>query len=150
MRRGDSNRGCGVPGDGRARRIGVVTVGRSDYGIYRTILKAIEQDPDLELRLIVSGAHFSPELGYTYEASEADGFQVYERVEMLLSSESPEGIAKSMGLGVIGFAQCLNRQRPDILLLLGDRFEMYAAALAALPFSIPIAHIHGGELTEGA
>lgn len=149
-RGGDLDRGSDVAGDGRARRIGVVTVGRSDYGIYRTILKAIEQDPDLELKLIVSGAHFSPELGYTYKAIEADGYQVYERVEMLLSSESPEGIAKSVGLGVIGFAQCLNRQRPDILLLLGDRFEMYAAAIAALPLKIPIAHIHGGELTEGA
>ena len=149
-RGGDSGRGSGVQGDPRARRIGVVTVGRSDYGIYRTILKAIEQDPDLELRLIVSGSHLSPELGYTFKAIEADGFQVDERVEMLLSSESPEGIAKSVGLGVIGFAQCLNRLRPDILLLLGDRFEMHAAALAALPFKIPIAHIHGGELTEGA
>ena len=132
------------------RKIGVVTVARSDYGIYLPILKKIQADPDLQLQLIVSGMHLSPEFGMTVQAIEADGFAIGDRVEMLLSSDTPEGIAKSMGLGTIGFAQSYARCCPDILLVLGDRFEMHAAALAALPFKIPIAHIHGGELTQGA
>ncbi len=132
------------------RTIGVVTVGRSDYGIYLPILKRIRQDKDLHLQLIVSGAHLSPEFGRTIEQIKADGFPIAERVEMLLSSDSPEGIAKSMGMGIIGFSQVYARTRPDILLVLGDRFEMHAAALAALPFKIPVAHIHGGEVTQGA
>ena len=132
------------------RTIGVVTVARSDYGIYRPVLKRIEADPDLRLHLIVSAMHLSPEFGLTVRMIEADGFEIAERVEMLLSSDSPEGIAKSMGLGAIGFAQAYARYRPDLLVVLGDRFEMYSAALAALPFKIPVAHIHGGEITQGA
>jgi UDP-hydrolysing UDP-N-acetyl-D-glucosamine 2-epimerase len=132
------------------RTIGVVTVGRSDFGIYRPVLEAIRNEPELELHLIVSGMHLSPHYGSTVEQIEAEGFRVDERVEMLLSSDSPEGVAKSMGLGTMGFAQSYAHSRPDILLVLGDRFEMHAAALAALPFNIPVAHIHGGEVTEGA
>ncbi|MDY6876674.1 MAG: UDP-N-acetylglucosamine 2-epimerase [Chloroflexota bacterium] len=132
------------------RTIGVVTVARSDYGLYLPLLREIQADPDLRLYLIVSGMHLSPEFGLTVEAIEADGFEIDERVEMLLSSDTPEGIAKSMGLGMIGFAQAYARFRPDILVVLGDRFEMHAAALAALPFKIPVAHIHGGEITQGA
>jgi UDP-N-acetylglucosamine 2-epimerase (non-hydrolysing)/GDP/UDP-N,N'-diacetylbacillosamine 2-epimerase (hydrolysing) len=94
--------------------------------------------------------HLSPEFGLTVRAIEADGLPIEDRVEMLLSSDSPEGIAKSMGLGTIGFAQVYGRQRPDILLTLGDRAEMHAAVLAALPFKIPVAHIHGGEISLGA
>lgn len=131
------------------RTIGVVTVGRSDYGIYRPILKKIQQDPDLRLVLYVSGMHLSPEFGLTATAIEADGFEIAERLEMLLSSDSPEGVAKAMGLGTLGFAQAFGRSRPDLLLVLGDRFEMHAAAVAALPFRIPVAHIHGGELSLG-
>lgn len=131
------------------RTIGVVTVARSDYGIYLPLLRKIQADPDLQLHLIVAGMHLSPEFGLTVEAIEADGFEIGERVEMLLSSDTPEGIAKSMGLGTIGFAQAYGRFRPDILVVLGDRFEMHAAALAALPFKIPVAHIHGGEVTQG-
>lgn len=132
------------------RTIGVVTVARSDYGIYLPLLQKIQADPDLRLHLIVAGMHLSPEFGLTVKAIEADGFEIGERVEMLLSSDTPEGIAKSMGLGTIGFAQAYTRFRPDILVVLGDRFEMHAAVVAALPFNIPVAHIHGGELTEGA
>lgn len=132
------------------RTIGAVTVARSDYGIYWPLLCKIQSAPDLRLHLIVSGMHLSPEFGLTVEAIEADGFEIGERVEMLLSSDTPEGIAKSMGLGAIGFAQAYARFRPDVLIVLGDRFGMYAAALAALPFKIPVAHIHGGEVTEGA
>lgn len=132
------------------RTIGVVTVARSDYGIYLPILRCIQADPELALHLIVSGAHLAPAFGSTVNAIQADGFAIGERVEMLLASDSPEGIGKSIGLGVIGFAQVFARFRPDILLVLGDRFEMYAAALAALPFNIPVAHVHGGEVTQGA
>ena len=132
------------------RTIGVVTGSRADYGIYAPLLQEIVSAPSLELALLVTGMHLSPEFGSTVAMIEADGFRVSERVEMLLSSDSPEGIAKSMGLGTIGFAQVFDRRRPDLLVVLGDRFEMHAAAVAALPFKIPVAHIHGGEITEGA
>jgi len=132
------------------RTIGVVTVSRSDYGIYLPVLRKLQADPELRLYLIVAGTHLSPEFGLTVKAIEADGFEIAERVEMLLSSDTPEGVVKSMGVGLIGFAQSYARLCPDILLVLGDRFEMHAAALAALPFTIPVAHIHGGEITQGA
>ena len=131
------------------RSIGVVSVARSDYSIYLPVLRRIQRKARLELRLMVTGMHLSPEFGTTVQTIEADGFKIYDRVEMLLSSDTPEGLAKSVGLGIIGFAQSFARSQPDILMLLGDRFEMYAAAVAALPFNIPIAHIHGGESTEG-
>lgn len=132
------------------RTIGIITVGRSDYGIYLPLLRIIKADPDLRLYLIVAGMHLSPEFGMTANMIESDGFEIHERIDMLLSSDTPEGVAKSMGLGVIGFSQSFARFRPDILVVLGDRFEMFTAALAALPFKIPVAHIHGGELTFGA
>ena len=132
------------------RTIGVVTVARSDYGIYLPMLRLIEADADLRLALFVTGMHLSPEFGRTVETIEEDGFEIAARVEMLVSSDTPEAIAKSTGLGVIGFAQAFANSRPDILVVLGDRFEMMAAALAALPFKIPVAHIHGGEVTFGA
>lgn len=132
------------------RTIGIVTVSRSDYGIYLPILRRILADPDLDLQLIVAGMHLSPDHGLTVKMIEADGFEICERVEMLVSSDSPQGIAKSIGLGMIGFSQAFSRARPDILILIGDRFEMFSAALAALPFKLPIAHIHGGEVTIGA
>jgi UDP-hydrolysing UDP-N-acetyl-D-glucosamine 2-epimerase len=130
--------------------IGVITAARSDYGIYVPVLRRILSEPDVRLHLVVTGMHLSPEFGLTAETIESDGFEIGDRVEMLLSSDTPEGTAKSMGLGTIGMAQSYARKRPDILVVLGDRFEMHAAALAALPFKIPVAHIHGGELTEGA
>jgi len=132
------------------RTVGVVTVARSDYGIYRPILRRIEAEPALSLRLLVSGAHLCPEFGDTVREIEADGFAVAASVHMLLASDRPEAVSKSMGIGIAGFADAYARERPDILLVLGDRFEMHAAALAALPFKIPVAHVHGGELTEGA
>lgn len=132
------------------RTIGVVTVGRSDYGIYLPVLRRIEKDPSLRLLLMVAGMHLSQEFGLTISAIEMDGFEIAARVEIPYLSDTPEGIARSMGVAVAGYAESLARLRPDILVVLGDRFEMYAAALAALPFKIPIAHIHGGELTEGA
>lgn len=131
------------------RTVGVVTAARSDYGIYRPVLKKIREMKDLELRLFVTGMHLAPEFGMTVKEIEEDGFPVGERIQMLLSSDTPEAISKSMGLGTIGFAQAYSRSRPDILLALGDRFEMLSAVTAALPFAIPVAHIHGGEATEG-
>jgi len=132
------------------RTICAVTVGRSDFGCLRPVLEAIQTDPELTLQLIVSGAHLSPEFGWTVNEIAKAGFEVHERVDMLTSSDTPPAIAKSMGLGVIGFAQAYERLKPDMLMVLGDRFEMHAAAVAAVPFRIPIAHIHGGELTQGA
>jgi UDP-N-acetylglucosamine 2-epimerase (non-hydrolysing)/GDP/UDP-N,N'-diacetylbacillosamine 2-epimerase (hydrolysing) len=132
------------------RTLAVVTVARSDFGIYLPMLKRILGDPRLRLHLLVSGMHLSPEFGRTVAFIEESGIPIAERIEMLLSSDTPEAISKSMGLGLIGYAQAYSRQRPDLLVVLGDRFEMLPAALAALPFRIPVAHIHGGELTMGA
>ena len=132
------------------RTIGVVTGSRADYGIYLPILRAVSADSRLRLQLFVTGMHLSPEFGSTVRAIEADGYPIAERVENLLSSDSPAGIAASMGLGAQGFAMAFARTRPDLLLVLGDRFEIHAAALSALPFKLPVAHIHGGEVTRGA
>jgi UDP-N-acetylglucosamine 2-epimerase (non-hydrolysing)/GDP/UDP-N,N'-diacetylbacillosamine 2-epimerase (hydrolysing) len=132
------------------RKICVVTGTRAEYGLLYWIIKGIQDDPELELQLIVTGMHLSPEFGLTVREIEKDGFPVAERVEMLLSSDTESAIATSMGLGMIGFAGAYERLNPDILLVLGDRFEILSAVSAAVPFRIPIAHIHGGESTEGA
>lgn len=132
------------------RTIGVVTTARSDYGILLPVLRAIEADSELRLHLIAGGMHLAPEFGRTIDQIQRDGFRIGDRVEMLLASDSPKGIAMSMGIGVAAYAESYSRFKPDILVVLGDRFEMHAAALAALPFAIPVAHIHGGEVTVGA
>ena len=132
------------------RRIGVVTVGRSDFGIYRPILKALQEDATLELMLFVTGMHFNLEHGLTVREIEAEDFPITERIEVPTDGDSPLAVARAMGQGTTGMAQALTRHLPDILLVLGDRYEMFAAALAAIPFNIPLAHIHGGELTYGA
>ncbi len=132
------------------RRICVVTGTRAEYGLLYWLMKEIQDDHELDLQIIVTGMHLSSEFGLTYKKIEEDGFQIDEKVEMLLSSDTPVAIAKSIGLGVIGFADSLARLKPDILVVLGDRFEVFAAAQAAMSARIPIAHIHGGETTEGA
>lgn len=132
-----------------SRKVCVVTGSRAEYGLLYWLLKEIQADPALQLQLVVTGMHLSPRFGMTIHQIEADGFVPDARVEMLLSSESAVGIAKSMGLGTIGFAEALDRLHPDILVVLGDRFEIFAAAQAAMLARVPIAHIHGGELTEG-
>lgn len=132
------------------RTIGVVTVGRSDYGIYLPLLKRIRADKSLRLWLFAGGMHLSREFGLTIRAIKADGFRVREKVDMHLAGDTPRAISESIGLGVKGFAAAFARSRPDILVVLGDRFDMFAAAVAALPFKIPVAHIHGGEITRGA
>ena len=132
------------------RKICVVTGTRAEYGLLYWLMKEIQTDDELELQTIATGQHLSPEFGLTYKNIEADGFAINAKVEMLLSSDSPVGIAKSVGLGTIGFADALARLQPDIMVLLGDRFEALAAAQTAMILRIPIAHIHGGETTEGA
>lgn len=132
------------------RSICVVTGTRAEYGLLHWLMQEILDDPDLDLRVIATGMHLSPEFGLTYREIETDGFVIDEKVEMLLSSDTPLGITKSMGLALIGFADALERLKPDIVVLLGDRFEILAVAQAALLARIPIAHIHGGETTEGA
>jgi GDP/UDP-N,N'-diacetylbacillosamine 2-epimerase (hydrolysing) len=132
------------------KRIGIMTGTRAEYGLLKSLMQEINKDNDLELYLIVSGMHLSPEFGMTYKEIEEDGFQINAKVEMLLSSDSPAGISKSIGLGVIGFADEFQRANLDMLILLGDRYEALSAAICAMVMRIPIAHLHGGELTEGA
>ncbi len=132
------------------RRIGVVTTSRADYGLLLPVLKRIKAARGLELALFVSGTHLSGRHGMTVRAIEADGFPIAARVPLPLQSNSPEAVAKAMGRATSGFAGVYGKHRPDILLVLGDRFEMHAAACAAVPFGIPIAHVHGGEITLGA
>jgi len=131
------------------RKICIVTGTRAEYGLLYWLMKSIQEDPELELQIIATGMHLSPEFGLTFKVIEADGFTIDAKVEMLLSSDTPVGIAKSIGLGVIGFADAFSRLRPDILVVLGDRFEILASAQAAMTARIPIAHLHGGESTEG-
>ena len=132
------------------RKICFVTGTRAEYGLLYWMMKEVAADPDLQLQIIATGMHLSPEFGLTYQQIEADGFMIDVKVEMLLSSDSPVGLAKSIGIGVIGFADALDRLKPGILVVLGDRFEILAAAQAAMVARIPMAHIHGGETTEGA
>jgi len=131
------------------RKIGVVTGTRAEYGLLYWLMKEIQADEELQLQLMVTGMHLSPEFGLTYRLIEQDGFLIDEKIEMLLSSDTPSGIAKSLGLATIGFADAYARLQPDIVVLLGDRYEILAAAQAALIARIPIAHISGGETTEG-
>jgi len=132
------------------RKICVVTGTRAEYGLLYWLMKEIQVIDDLELQIIATGMHLSPEFGLTYQQIESDGFAIDEKVEMLLSSDSEVGITKSMGLAMIGFADVLEKLKPDMLVVLGDRFEIFSAASAATVAKVPIAHIHGGETTEGA
>lgn len=133
----------------KKKKICIITGTRAEYGLFYPLLKRIKVDGQLELQICVSGMHLSPEFGLTYKVIENDGFEINEKVEMLLSSDTEVGVTKSLGLGIIGFADAFNRLKPDLLILLGDRFETLAAAIAALIARIPIAHLYGGELTEG-
>lgn len=132
------------------KKICVVTGTRAEYGLLRWVMDGIRHSSKLELQLIATGTHLSPEFGMTVEAIVADGFTIDRKVEMLLSSDTPVGVTKSMGLGVIGFADALAELKPNMILVLGDRYEIFAAVASATIARIPIAHLHGGELTEGA
>lgn len=132
------------------RKICVITGTRADYGLLRWVMQGIKDDPELQLQIIATGMHLSPEFGLTYREIEKDGFHIDRKVEMLTSSDTPVGITKSMGLGLIGFADVLNELKPDLIVALGDRFEIFSAVAATLVARIPVAHLHGGETTEGA
>jgi UDP-hydrolysing UDP-N-acetyl-D-glucosamine 2-epimerase len=132
------------------RQVAVFTGTRAEYGLLYWLLREIEAHEDLELQLLVAAMHLSPEFGQTWRQIETDGFTIAAKVEMLLSSDTDTGVVKSIGLGTIGFADALARLRPDMLVILGDRFEALAIAQAALVMRIPIVHLHGGEVTEGA
>lgn len=131
------------------RKVCVITGTRAEYGLLYWTLKALQKDPSIELQLCVTGMHLSPEFGLTYKQIEEDGFIINSKVETLLSSDSSQGISKSIGLGIIGFSDAFEQLQPDIILVLGDRFEIFAAVSAAMCFRIPVAHCHGGEATEG-
>lgn len=132
------------------RKIAVITGTRAEFGILTPLLKKIKNHPDLELQMVVSAMHLSPEFGYTVEEIETSGFNVDKRIECLLSSDSAVGVSKSIGLAIISFSEALEELNPDLIVILGDRSEMLAAATSATVANIPIAHIHGGETTEGA
>jgi GDP/UDP-N,N'-diacetylbacillosamine 2-epimerase (hydrolysing) len=132
------------------RTICVVTGTRAEYGCLRWVMQGIRDTPGLELQVIATGMHLSPEFGLTYREIEADGFRIDRKVEMLLSSDTESGLAKSMGIGLIGFADALQQLRPDAMFVLGDRFEIFTVAAAATVARVPLAHAHGGETTEGA
>ena len=131
------------------KTICVVTGTRAEYGLLRWVMEGIRKSPVLKLQLVVTGMHLSPEFGLTVNDIKADGFCIDRCVEMLVSSDTPAGITKSMGLGLIGFADAMTVLQPDMLLVLGDRYEILAAATSAMIARIPIAHLHGGEATEG-
>lgn len=132
------------------RKICVVTGSRAEYGLLSGLMRAIKEDKELQLQVIATNMHLSPEFGLTYREIEKDGFQVDKKVQMLLSSDTPNATTKSVGLATIGFADAYEDLQPDLLVVLGDRFEILAAVTAALFFKIPVAHLHGGEITEGA
>ena len=131
------------------RKICVITGTRAEYGLLYWVMKSIESQSDLQLQLIVTGMHLSPEFGLTYKQIEQDGFVINKKLEILLSSDTPVGISKSMGLGMMSFAESFQELKPDVILVLGDRFEIFSAVSAAMIARIPIAHCHGGEATEG-
>ena len=132
------------------RKVCIFTGTRAEYGIMSRLFSLIDNDADLQLQIIATNMHLSPEFGLTYKEIEADGFHIDKKVEMLLSSDTPNGTIKSMGLALIGFADALGDLKPDVAVILGDRYEMLAAAEACLIYKIPVAHLYGGEITEGA
>ena len=132
------------------RKICVVTGSRAEYGLLRLTMRNIKEDPELILQIIATGMHLSPTFGLTYKEIEADGFEINHKVECLSASDTAVAIAEATGKALAGCAEALDDLKPDLVLVLGDRFEIFAAASAALLAKIPIAHIHGGEVTVGA
>jgi len=132
------------------KKICIVTGTRAEYGLLKPLIKKFNKDSDFNLQLVVTGMHLSSEFGFTYNEIINDGFDITEKVEIILSSDTEVGISKSMGLAMISFSEVFNRIKPDMLIVLGDRYEIFAVATVAMIARIPIAHIHGGETTEGA
>lgn len=133
-----------------SRKICVVTGTRAEFGLLRWLIQEIQHEPELELQVLATGMHLSPEFGLTYREIEQAGFVINAKVEMLLSADTATAVTKSMGLGLISYADAYERLAPDLIVVLGDRFEIFAATAAALIAGIPVAHLHGGETTEGA
>ncbi|MDR3594100.1 UDP-N-acetylglucosamine 2-epimerase [Clostridium sp.] len=132
------------------KKVCMITGTRAEYGLLKLLIRRVSDDIDLKLQLLVTGMHLSPEFGLTYNEIINDGFKITEKVEILLSSDTEVGISKSMGLAMISFSEVFQRINPDLLIVLGDRYEIFAAAATAMIARIPIAHLHGGETTEGA
>ena len=130
-------------------KICVVTGTRAEYGLLKPLIDKINKDINLELKLVVTGMHLSTEFGMTYKEIEKDGILIDEKIEILLSSDSPVGTSKAMALAMISFSEYINRTKPDMIIILGDRFEIFSIASCALVANIPVAHLHGGEITEG-
>ncbi|EPC04188.1 hypothetical protein L861_02425 [Litchfieldella anticariensis FP35 = DSM 16096] len=132
------------------RRLCVVTTTRADYGLLYWLLREIDDDPELELMLVVTGMHLSTEFGLSVREIECDGFRIHRRIEILLASDSRSAMTRAMGLAMLSFGDALSEDRPDLVVLLGDRFEIVPVALAAVVEGIPVAHLHGGETSRGA
>ncbi|WP_061298641.1 UDP-N-acetylglucosamine 2-epimerase [Leptospira borgpetersenii] len=132
------------------RKVCVVTGTRAEYGLLRLLLQKIRDSDILELQIVATGMHLSPEFGSTYREIENDGFKIDKKIEMLLSADTSSGVSKSIGLGTIGFAQVWEDLEPNLIVVLGDRFEIFSAVSTAMIAKVPIVHIHGGETTEGA
>src|SRR5688572_29203670 len=131
------------------RKIAVITGTRAEYGLLYWTMKALQNDKDIDLQIVVTGMHLSPEFGLTYRQIENDGFIISKKIETILSSDTSVGIGKSMGLGMISFVEAFQEMKPDLILVLGDRFEIFSATAAAMVSRIPVAHCHGGEATFG-
>lgn len=132
------------------KKICIITSTRADYGLLVPIIEKIKNDKNLKLQLIVTGMHLSPEFGLTYKQIEEDGYEITEKIEILLSSDTAVGISKSMGLTMISFSEAFERIKPDLIIALGDRYEIFSAVSTAHISKIPIAHLYGGETTQGA
>lgn len=132
------------------KKICIVTGTRAEYGLLMPLIRKIADDPEFELQLVATGMHLSPEFGLTVDLIERDGYRLADKIEILLSSDTPIGISKSMGLAMISFSESFSRLEPDMIVVLGDRFEIFAAVSTASVAKIPVAHLHGGETTEGA
>jgi UDP-N-acetylglucosamine 2-epimerase (non-hydrolysing) len=132
------------------RKICVVTATRAEYGLLKNLMREIRQEPSLQLQIIATGTHLSHDFGFTVANMIEDGYKPNKEIEILLSSDTPVGLSKSMGLALIGFADAFEELAPDLVVILGDRFELLPIASAANMANIPIAHLHGGELTEGS
>jgi GDP/UDP-N,N'-diacetylbacillosamine 2-epimerase (hydrolysing) len=132
------------------RKVCVVTGTRAEFGAFYWLMKEIQNDPEMELMTLVTGMHLSPEFGLSWKTVEEAGFEIQQKIEMLLSSDTAVGITKSMGVALFGFAEAFDRLQPDLVVVLGDRYETFIAATAAMIAKIPLAHLHGGETTEGA
>ena len=134
----------------RKRTVCIFTGSRAEYGLLKPLMEEIKKDPEIRLQILVSGMHLSPEFGMTYKSIEQDGFRIDEKIEILMSADTSTGICKSVGMGMISFSDAFLRLLPDMVVILGDRFESFSAAASAMICRIPIVHIHGGELTQGA